>query len=179
MDESLISLQTGKNEKDIFKSTQKQPNLNVYNKKNINVINNKKNINTIKNSIKSNKNIDIKKGSFYKPLFDFEKRKSLPAKSKEVSFNIFKILKDVIGKDLNHFAIQQVILNEPLSMLQKLCENFQYADLLNKAAKEDNPHLRLAYVACFNIGGLTMNIHRAKKLFNPILFETLNILIIN
>jgi len=80
-------------------------------------------------------------------------------------------LKDAIGKDLNRFAMP-VFLNEPLSMLQKLCENFQYADLLNRAAEETNPHLRLAYVACFNIAGLTMNIHRAKKLFNPILFET-------
>ena len=173
MDESLISSsQTGKNEKDKFKSSQKQQKLNINIKKNKNSINNNnKNINTTKNNMKSNINTDIKKGSFYDPLYNYEKRKSLPERCKDVSFNIFKILKDAIGKDLNHFAMP-VFLNEPLSMLQKICENFQYADLLNKAAKEDNPHLRLAYVACFNIGGLTMNIHRAKKLFNPILFET-------
>jgi hypothetical protein len=57
-------------------------------------------------------------------------------------------------------------------MLQKLCENFQYADVLNKAAYEDNPYIRLAYSACFCIGGFSMNIYRAKKFFNPILYET-------
>ena len=135
-----------------------------------NKINNINNKNIIKLDNKK-KNNTLQKGSFYDPLYSYEKRTSLPEKSKEVSFNIFKILKDAIGKDLNRFAMP-VFLNEPLSMLQKLCENFQYSDLLNKAAKEPNPHLRLAYVACFNIAGMSMNIHRAKKVFNPILFET-------
>ena len=121
-----------------------------------------------KNNKKINKD---KKGKYYDPLYEYEKRTSLPEKFKEVSINVFKILKDAIGKDLNHFAMP-VTLNEPLSMLQKLCEKFQYADLLNKAAKEPNPHLRLAYVATFNIAGITTNIHRAKKVFNPLLFET-------
>ena len=165
MDELLIS---NENQKDIneFKT-------NNIQKKEINL---SPNINNIKNNynkknIKINKKQDKLKGQFYDPLYSYERRTSLPEQSKEVSFNIFKIIKDAIGKDLNHFAMP-VFLNEPLSMLQKLCENFQYADLLNRAAEEPNPHLRLAYVACFNIAGLTMNIHRAKKLFNPILFET-------
>ena len=165
MDEILIS---NENQKDIneFKT-------NNIQKKEINL---SQNINNIKNNynkknIKINKKQDKLKGQFYDSLYSYERRTSLPEQSKEVSFNIFKIIKDAIGKDLNHFAMP-VFLNEPLSMLQKLCENFQYADLLNRAAEEPNPHLRLAYVACFNIAGLTMNIHRAKKLFNPILFET-------
>mmetsp|Transcript_8898 Transcript_8898/g.7869 ORF Transcript_8898/g.7869 Transcript_8898/m.7869 type:complete len:99 (-) Transcript_8898:51-347(-) len=37
------------------------------------------------------------------------------------AFNIWEIVKDMIGKDLAHFAVP-VFLNEPLSMLQKLCE---------------------------------------------------------
>lgn len=133
-----------------------------------NLIDNNNNNFKLKNNKKINKD---KKGKYYDPLYEYEKRTSLPEKFKEVSINVFKILKDAIGKDLNHFAMP-VTLNEPLSMLQKLCEKFQYADLLNKAAKEPNPHLRLAYVATFNIAGITTNIHRAKKVFNPLLFET-------
>ena len=129
---------------------------------------NNKNVIKSKNSKQNNKD---KKGAYYDPLYEYEKRTSLPEKCKEVSINVFKILKDAIGKDLNHFAMP-VTLNEPLSALQKLCEKFQYVDLINKAAKEPNPHLRLAYVAVFNIAGITMNIHRAKKLFNPLLHET-------
>ena len=174
MDESFISKKSLK-ETNKFKQSQNiqkkkvKINANVENKKSENIINNQ---NKIKKSISvKNNDKDIIKGAFYDPLYSYQKRTSLPEQMKEVSFNIFKILKDAIGKDLNHFAMP-VFLNEPLSILQKLCENFQYADLLNKAANEPDPHMRLAYVACFNIGGLTMNIHRAKKLFNPILFET-------
>ncbi len=164
MDESFISK---KSQSEINKFNQAQNLKKKQVKINLNVENNK-NKNIIKNL---NKNTDKIKGAFYDPLYSYQKRTSLPEQMKEVSLNIFKLLKDAIGKDLNHFAMP-VTLNEPLSMLQKLCENFQYADLLNKAAKDPNPYMRLAYVACFNIGGFTMNIHRAKKLFNPILFET-------
>ena len=150
MDESFISKES---KNDIFK------------------LKSSKNKENIGNKIYKNKSLISEQVKYYDPLYSYERRTSLPEKSKEVSFNIFKILKDAIGKDLNHFAMP-VFLNEPISALQKLCENFQYADLLNKAAKEQNPHLRLAYVACFNIAGQTMNIHRAKKVFNPLLFET-------
>ena len=177
MDESSISI---KDKQDNNKNSYQKPKQEIININKIHNINNKNNNNN-KNStidknknkdiIKPNKKHDILKGSFYDPLYSYQRRTSLPEQSKDVSFNIFKILKDSIGKDLNHLAMP-VFLNEPLSMLQKLCENFQYADLLNKASNEPNPYLRLAYVACFNIGGLTMNIHRAKKLFNPLLFES-------
>ena len=57
-------------------------------------------------------------------------------------------------------------------MLQRLCENFQYAGLLNKAAIETNSLKRLAYLAAFCIGGYSTNIHRTLKPFNPLLGET-------
>ena len=76
-----------------------------------------------------------------------------------------------MGKDVNRFAVP-VFFNEPLSMLQKLCENFQYAYVFNKAAVDPSPYMRLAYCACFCIGGFVMNIHRTTKFFNPILMET-------
>lgn len=57
-------------------------------------------------------------------------------------------------------------------MLQRLCEGFQYADLLNKATTESNPYKRLALVGAFNIGCHALNPDRTLKFFNPLLFET-------
>jgi len=71
-----------------------------------------------------------------------------------------------------NLLIIKVWLNEPLSMIQRLCETFRYADILNKAAKEPNPQLRLAYAACFCVVGYELNIHRTTKFFNPVLGET-------
>ena len=109
--------------------------------------------------------------SFVDPLYSYQRRTSLPSKIKKLSYNLWDIFKGAVGKDINRFSVP-VFLNEPLSMLQKLCENFQYAQLLNDAAKEPNPYMRLAYCACFCIGGFTMNTKRAKKFFNPLLYET-------
>ncbi len=126
------------------------------------------------NQIKLNnpkKNLSLPKKSFYDPLYNYKKRKSLPVTCKKLTYNVWEILKGSIGKDINRFTVP-IFLNEPISMLQKLCENFQYAEVLNKAAYEDNPFIRLAYSTCFCIGGFSMNIYRAKKFFNPILYET-------
>jgi hypothetical protein len=57
-------------------------------------------------------------------------------------------------------------------MLQRLCENFQYAELLNRAANEPDRFIRLALVAAFQVGGYAMNIYRILKFFNPLLSET-------
>lgn len=57
-------------------------------------------------------------------------------------------------------------------MLQRLCENFQYAELLNKACETNDPHLSLAYIAAFNVGGHSLNPNRTLKFFNPLLMET-------
>ena len=126
------------------------------------------------NQIKLNnpkKNLSFPKKSFYDPLYNYKKRKSLPVTCKKLTYNVWEILKGSIGKDINRFTVP-IFLNEPISMLQKLCENFQYAEVLNKAAYEDNPFIRLAYSTCFCIGAFSMNIYRAKKFFNPILYET-------
>lgn len=119
---------------------------------------------------------------FYDPLFS-EKRKSLPVLKKDLKLNVWSILKDAVGKDLSKFCVPGMInyiehkiylvyFNEPLSMLQRLCENFQYADLLNRAAKEEDQYMRLALIGAFCIGGYALNIYRTLKFFNPLLSET-------
>lgn len=99
---------------------------------------------------------------------------------------IWNLLRDFIGKDLTKFAVpgkypfenrinkqyQLVWLNEPLSMLQRLCEALEYAYLLDEASKHDNSCLRLAYICAFAITPYVNTLGRSKKPFNPLLAET-------
>ena len=57
-------------------------------------------------------------------------------------------------------------------MLQRLCENFQYAYLLNRAANEPNEYVRMALTGAFCVSGYAFNIYRVLKFFNPLLSET-------
>lgn len=98
------------------------------------------------------------------------KRSDLPER-KPVKMNFWAILKDSIGKELYKISIP-VYFNEPLSMLQRLCENFQYADLLTKASKDTRSYMRLAYTAAFGLGGFSYSQNRILKFFNPLLGET-------
>ena len=116
-------------------------------------------------------NINNKKNKFYDPLYDYPKRTSLPSKKLDLGFNVWKVFKSAVGKDLSHFGVP-VFFNEPISALQKFCEPFQYAHLLNSAAKEPNPYIRLAHSAAFCIGQFVINNGRQAKFFNPLLYET-------
>lgn len=57
-------------------------------------------------------------------------------------------------------------------MLQRFCEPFQYAQVLNRAAKEPNKYIRMALGAAFALGGFAFSIYRTLKFFNPLLSET-------
>jgi hypothetical protein len=59
-----------------------------------------------------------------------------------------------------------------MSFLQRVCENFQYGELMNRAAKDNNPYIRLAYTSAFCIGSYAMDKYRTTKFFNPLLSET-------
>ncbi|ALC42643.1 CG3860 [Drosophila busckii] len=99
-------------------------------------------------------------------------RTKLPTASisrKKVS--VWSILKNCIGKDLSKITMP-VVLNEPLSFLQRLCEYMEYAELLTRASQEDNPADRMKYVAAFAVSALASNWDRLGKPFNPLLGET-------
>jgi hypothetical protein len=159
----------------------KEKEYNLNNKININ--NNNNNIfsnesmkfkdysNIISTSSKPNKNIKLNKNKYYDPLYDYPRRTSLPSKKIDLGLNVWKIFKSAVGKDLSRFGVP-VYFNEPLSSLQKFCEPFQYAHLLNTAAKEPNPYIRLAKSATFCIGQFVINNGRQSKFFNPLLYET-------
>jgi hypothetical protein len=159
----------------------KEKEYNLNNKININ--NNNNNIfsnesmkfkdysNIISTSSKPNKSIKLNKNKYYDPLYDYPRRTSLPSKKIDLGLNVWKIFKSAVGKDLSRFGVP-VYFNEPLSSLQKFCEPFQYAHLLNTAAKEPNPYIRLAKSATFCIGQFVINNGRQSKFFNPLLYET-------
>jgi len=99
-------------------------------------------------------------------------RVSLPSKrspGKDISW--WKVIKDSIGKDLTKISMP-ISFNEPLSMLQKICEQFEYSNLLYLADTCDNDSLSLAYLTGFAIGVYANTQNRLLKPFNPILGET-------
>jgi len=64
--------------------------------------------------------------------------------------------------------------SEPLSFLQRLTEDLEYADCLDAAAALDGDDscLRLAYVLAFAVSGYASTTDRLARPFNPLLGET-------
>uniref|UniRef100_G3UEF1 Oxysterol-binding protein n=1 Tax=Loxodonta africana TaxID=9785 RepID=G3UEF1_LOXAF len=101
------------------------------------------------------------------------KRTCLPAPCPNTgNISLWGILRDNIGKDLSKVAMP-VALNEPLNTLQRLCEELEYSELLDKAAQIPNPLERMVYVAAFAVSAYASSYFRAgSKPFNPVLGET-------
>lgn len=76
------------------------------------------------------------------------------------------------GKDLSTVSMP-IALNEPLNLLQKLCEELEYYSLLEQAAISRTNLERIVLVAGFCVSGYASTISRAgRKPFNPMLGET-------
>ena len=151
---------------------EKEYHLNIKNSIYSNQNHDNYNSNIISTTTIQNKNVNLNsKNKFYDPIYEYPRRTSLPAKKLDLGFNVWKVFKSAVGKDLSHFGVP-VFFNEPISSLQKFCEPFQYAYLLNSAAKDPNPYIRLAKSATFCIGQFVINSGRQSKFFNPLLYET-------
>lgn len=99
-------------------------------------------------------------------------RSKLPvSRNPNQKINIWKIIKDTIGKDLSKIAVP-VYFNEPLSFLQRFTEDLSYYSILIKAAAQEDRYLRHALVACFTVSGYADSYKRTMKPFNPLLGET-------
>uniref|UniRef100_A0A8C7Z3K0 Oxysterol-binding protein n=1 Tax=Oryzias sinensis TaxID=183150 RepID=A0A8C7Z3K0_9TELE len=85
--------------------------------------------------------------------------------------NLWSIMKNCIGKELSKIPMP-VNFNEPLSMLQRLSEDLEYYELLDKAAKCHNSLEQMCYVAAFTVSSYSTTVHRTGKPFNPLLGET-------
>ena len=66
----------------------------------------------------------------------------------------------------------QVNFNEPLSMLQRLTEDLEYHELLDRAARCDSSLEQMCLVAAFSVSSYSTTVHRTAKPFNPLLGET-------
>ncbi|ORX77103.1 Oxysterol-binding protein [Anaeromyces robustus] len=104
-----------------------------------------------------------------------ERRKTLPAKTIPNPGSFFSFIRKNIGKDLSRISMP-VTFNEPINLLQKLCEELEYTELLKNACNEavsPTEYDRLMYVGAFALSAYAGAINRsAKKPFNPLLGET-------
>ncbi|XP_007529116.2 oxysterol-binding protein-related protein 3 isoform X6 [Erinaceus europaeus] len=102
-----------------------------------------------------------------------KRRTRLPAPCPNTSnISLWNILRNNIGKDLSKVAMP-VELNEPLNTLQRLCEELEYSELLDKAAQIPDALERMVYVAAFAVSAYASSYFRAgSKPFNPVLGET-------
>ncbi|KAL7754497.1 hypothetical protein RI367_000482 [Sorochytrium milnesiophthora] len=85
--------------------------------------------------------------------------------------SLWSVLKTAIGKDLSRITLP-VYFNEPISMLQRMCEDIEYSQLLDLAWSRPASEERLLLVAAFAMSNYSSTAGRAGKPFNPLLGET-------
>ncbi|KDR07319.1 oxysterol-binding protein 1 isoform X2 [Zootermopsis nevadensis] len=85
--------------------------------------------------------------------------------------NLWSIMKNCIGKELSKIPMP-VNFSEPLSMLQRLIEDYEYADILDMASLCSDSCEQMAYVAAFTVSSYATTSNRTGKPFNPLLGET-------
>ena len=101
------------------------------------------------------------------------RRKTIPP-AKVAPPSLIAFVRKNVGKDLSTISMP-VSANEPISLLQRMAEQLEYAQLLDSAARQEQPQQRLARVAAFAVSQFSNG--RAKeravrKPFNPLLGET-------
>uniref|UniRef100_A0A8C7LJT3 Oxysterol-binding protein n=1 Tax=Oncorhynchus kisutch TaxID=8019 RepID=A0A8C7LJT3_ONCKI len=106
-----------------------------------------------------------------KELQPLRKRRSHIPDKPNYSLNLWSIMKNCIGKELSKIPMP-VNFNEPLSMLQRLTEDLEYHELLDKAARCESSLEQLCLVAAFSVSSYSTTVHRTAKPFNPLLGET-------
>ncbi|KAF8977358.1 hypothetical protein BGZ46_007456, partial [Entomortierella lignicola] len=100
-------------------------------------------------------------------------RERLPTKQTSLrpDVSLWAILKNSIGKDLSKITLP-VYFNEPTSMLQRMAEDAEYIELLDKAVRQRGATERILFIAAFAMSNYSSTIGRVAKPFNPLLGET-------
>ncbi|KAJ8956395.1 hypothetical protein NQ318_015133 [Aromia moschata] len=119
---------------------------------------------------RSERNSSVNENAGASKVGRWQRRVRVPDKP-NYPLNLWSIMKNCIGKDLSKIPMP-VNFSEPLSMLQRLTEDYEYADILDKAQKCSDPCEQLAYVAAFTISAYSTTSSRTGKPFNPLLGET-------
>eukprot|EP01134_Creolimax_fragrantissima_P007888 CFRG7888T1 len=106
------------------------------------------------------------------------------------ALSLWSVLNQFVGKDLTKISMP-VMWNEPLSLLQRLSEDFEYHALLHAAARIgtggrppvaaishiDSAHTQMLYVAAFAASTYSSTSNRTDKPFNPLLGETFDLIV--
>jgi len=108
------------------------------------------------------------------PITDVVKRRKTIPPARVAPPSLIAFVRKNVGKDLSTISMP-VSANEPLSLLQRVSEQLEYAQLLAQAARQATEKDRLLYVTAFAISQFSNG--RAKerairKPFNPLLGET-------
>lgn len=91
--------------------------------------------------------------------------------------NILLFVRKNVGKDLS-LILMPVDMNEPLTILQKYAEAFEYTELLDNAIDGSDPEhtgekiLRVAAFAASSLAAFRLKVRATRKPFNPLLGET-------
>jgi len=88
-----------------------------------------------------------------------------------VSINLWSIMKNCIGKELTKIPMP-VNFNEPLSMTERLTEELEYSEILDRAASCESSLEQICHIAAFSISCYASTAERTGKPFNPLLGET-------
>lgn len=105
-------------------------------------------------------------------------RDKIPVDSTKMpAISLWNILKNAIRQqDLTRMPIP-INFSEPLSMLQRMCEDLEYCELLEIAkGLKDEPARRLVYIAAFAVTSYSGTDKRISKPFNPLLGETFELI---
>lgn len=98
-----------------------------------------------------------------------ERRSVIPDRP-DLPINLWSIMKNCIGKELSKIPMP-VNFSEPLSVLQRVTEDLEYASLLETASTLE-PFEQMAYVAAYAVSNYSTTGNRTNKPFNPLLGET-------
>ncbi|CAI2349096.1 unnamed protein product [Caenorhabditis sp. 36 PRJEB53466] len=98
-----------------------------------------------------------------------QRRSTVPERP-DLPINLWSIMKNCIGKELSKIPMP-VNFSEPISVLQRVTEDLEYADLLEKGAKLSTLE-QMCYVAAYAASNYSTTCHRTNKPFNPLLGET-------
>lgn len=108
------------------------------------------------------------------PVSKVLKRRKVIPPAKVMPPSLVATLRKNVGKDLSTISMP-VSANEPISLLQRVAEQLEYAQILDAAVAQKIPAQRLLHVAAFAISQLSSNRCKERairKPFNPMLGET-------
>lgn len=93
---------------------------------------------------------------------DVVRRNCLPSHAVGDVGSALSVFRKNVGKDLSTISMP-ISMNEPLSMLQRACEELEYCDLLDKASTLSDSMDRLIHIAIFAVSSYASSQYRTGR----------------